>query len=234
MNYLEMNYASICLLRIGIEDDVCAEAISTYELPKSSLREKCEELHQSETHGVYTYRRLLPANYADGLDKVSILLSLILPSQFYISIESIQMFDSPLPKNISDEFFELTRPDSNLVQEDTATFEGVVDATRNIALVQWSQFIEHDLVKTVFRTMSKIFIDLSLSSSCKHNLLLPINVSSYWKSNRMLFRRRYERSTTLQAPSLCSAYGASVWWRLHSVTVMLELRAQCLRRKCKL
>lgn len=42
----------------------------------------------------------------------------------------------------------------NLINEEAATYEGVVDEERNVALVQWSQFIEHDLVKTVFSTMS--------------------------------------------------------------------------------
>lgn len=64
------------------------------------------------------------------------------------------MIDLPSPKNISDTFFESTRPDMSLINEESATFEGVVDKERNIALVQWSQFIEHDLVKTVFQTMS--------------------------------------------------------------------------------
>lgn len=42
----------------------------------------------------------------------------------------------------------------NLINEESATYEGVVDEERNVALVQWSQFIEHDLVKTVFEVMS--------------------------------------------------------------------------------
>lgn len=62
----------------------------------------------------------------------------------------------PPPKNVSDEFFEQTRPEINLIDLELATFEGLVDEERNIALVQWSQFIEHDLVKTVFQTMSEI------------------------------------------------------------------------------
>lgn len=61
----------------------------------------------------------------------------------------------PPPKNISDAFFELTRPNVSSEYEEAASFEGVVDKTRNIALVQWTQFMEHDLVKTVFRTMGK-------------------------------------------------------------------------------
>lgn len=59
----------------------------------------------------------------------------------------------PPPKNISEEFFAQTRPDLNAVSAGTFTAEGEVDPERNIGLVQWSQFIEHDLVKTVFQTM---------------------------------------------------------------------------------
>lgn len=66
------------------------------------------------------------------------------------------MFDLPSPKNISNSFFELTRPDVSLINEETATYEGVLDEERNVALVQWSQFIEHDLVRTVFEVMSTL------------------------------------------------------------------------------
>lgn len=65
------------------------------------------------------------------------------------------MVDLPPPKNISDDFFELSRPDLDLINNENATYEGVVDEERNVALVQWSQFIEHDLVNTVFQTMSE-------------------------------------------------------------------------------
>lgn len=34
--------------------------------------------------------------------------------------------------------------------------EGRLDGSKNIALVQWAQFIEHDLVKTVVRTMGNL------------------------------------------------------------------------------
>lgn len=34
--------------------------------------------------------------------------------------------------------------------------EGILDLNKNIAVVQWAQFIEHDLVKTVVRTMGNL------------------------------------------------------------------------------
>lgn len=70
----------------------------------------------------------------------------------------LKMFEVPSPKNISNSFFELTRPDVSLISQEIATYEGVVDEERNVALVQWSQFIEHDLVKTVFQIMGMFTI----------------------------------------------------------------------------
>lgn len=54
----------------------------------------------------------------------------------------------PLPKVISDQLFV-----SNSRGVDGGGGEGVIDHKRNVALIQWAQFIEHDLVKTVVRTM---------------------------------------------------------------------------------
>lgn len=70
---------------------------------------------------------------------------------------------------MSDEFFEQSRPPMELVNTDTATYEGLLDHERNVALVQWAQFIEHDLAKTVFQTMGRkhVFFDF--------NILLALN-----------------------------------------------------------
>lgn len=65
------------------------------------------------------------------------------------------MVELPPPKNISDQFFDITRPSVGMIDQESATYEGLLDEERNVALVQWSQFIEHDLVKTVVQTMSK-------------------------------------------------------------------------------
>lgn len=67
----------------------------------------------------------------------------------------------PQPKNVSDEFFDQTRPEPSDIRDEVATFEGLLDTERNVALVQWSQFIEHDLVKTVVQTMSTWMPQLS-------------------------------------------------------------------------
>lgn len=55
--------------RAGVDERLCVEAISTYRLPRCDLLGRCEELMNAAV-GVHSYRRLLPANYADGLSKV--------------------------------------------------------------------------------------------------------------------------------------------------------------------
>lgn len=66
-----MFVVELCFRRAGIDDKKCAIAISTYRLPNTDLLDQCEELkHVPAT--INTYRRLLPANYADGLSKVNL------------------------------------------------------------------------------------------------------------------------------------------------------------------
>lgn len=52
-----------------MDDRKCAEVLSMHQVPKSDLLEECEQLNDL-TKGVNSYRRLLPAHYADGLSKV--------------------------------------------------------------------------------------------------------------------------------------------------------------------
>lgn len=56
----------------------------------------------------------------------------------------------PSPKNISDTLFNSYAPPG----ETNRSVDGILDPILNIAVVQWSQFIEHDLAKTAVRTMS--------------------------------------------------------------------------------
>lgn len=57
----------------------------------------------------------------------------------------------PQPKNISDTLFNAHSFNSD--GSDNRSVDGILDPILNIAVVQWAQFIEHDLVKTVARTM---------------------------------------------------------------------------------
>lgn len=61
--------------RIGTDDQECVDVISTYKLPKSDLLDQCESLHENKSDTVNVYRRLLAANYVDGLSKVCIIFT---------------------------------------------------------------------------------------------------------------------------------------------------------------
>lgn len=140
--------------RFGIDDETCARILSSYRLPPGDLLDECEAIHRPDVKGLNTYRRLLPAKYTDGLYKV--FADGIQYESIVCTSIGFQMDEQlPQPKNVSDQFFEQTRPEPSDIRDEVATFEGLLDPERNIALVQWSQFIEHDLVKTVFQTMSK-------------------------------------------------------------------------------
>lgn len=73
-----------------------------------------------------------------------------------------QSQDPILAKQISDSLFTLAENDlaAENGRNKKISREGILDANKNIALVQWAQFIEHDLVKTVVRTMGKIEINI--------------------------------------------------------------------------
>lgn len=62
-----------------------------------------------------------------------------------------------LPKTISDRLYqrrtESPTGDRTTLTDTDAGASDPEDAERNNAVVQWSQFVEHDLAKTVFRTM---------------------------------------------------------------------------------
>lgn len=146
--------------RFGWDEDTCVRILSSYRLPP--LLDECEAIHRPEVKGLNTYRRLLPAKYADGLYKVRARdfvhsESIHLINNYQIQFHSNFQIDRqlPAPKLVSDQFFDQTRPEPSEINSEVATFEGLLDPERNVGLVQWSQFIEHDLVKTVFQTMSK-------------------------------------------------------------------------------
>uniref|UniRef100_A0A182IZN7 Uncharacterized protein n=1 Tax=Anopheles atroparvus TaxID=41427 RepID=A0A182IZN7_ANOAO len=88
------------------------------------------------------YRRLLPAAYDDGI---------------YAFRRSTAGGELPLPREISSKFHSRS--------------VDARDATRSVALVQWSQFIEHDLAKTTVQTMHD-GVDIECCSA-DHGQLLP-------------------------------------------------------------
>lgn len=56
--------------RLGYDEKECVKLISSYQLPTGDLLNKCQQIQAQNMFDSNTYRRLLPANYADGLHKV--------------------------------------------------------------------------------------------------------------------------------------------------------------------
>lgn len=67
-NNKRFNKFIFCHSHSGYSSQQCATELSAIHLPESEARRKCEELQ--ETNASNTYRRLLPANYVDGLYQV--------------------------------------------------------------------------------------------------------------------------------------------------------------------
>lgn len=109
------------------------QRISSYEcglymshklVPGSKLLKKCEEIVNVKTFND-EYRRLLPASYHDGI---------------YSFRKSVAGGELPDPRSISSKFHGMFAQTNE-------------DSKHSVALVQWTQFIEHDLAKTTVQTM---------------------------------------------------------------------------------
>lgn len=101
----------------------CGQFLSKKLIPQSKLLDKCKKIVDSKTYKD-EYRRLLPASYQDGI---------------YRFRKSVLGTELPHPRNISSKFhFSLGQDEK--------------DNQHNVALVQWTQFIEHDLAKTTVQT----------------------------------------------------------------------------------
>lgn len=107
-----------------IPSDVCGRYLNNRSIPKSKLLEKCEKIVYGKTFND-EYRRLLPPVYHDGI---------------YQFRKSVQGENLPDPRTVSNKFHGLLA-------------QGRKDNKHNVALVQWTQFIEHDLAKTTVQTM---------------------------------------------------------------------------------
>ncbi|XP_058057408.1 peroxidase [Anopheles bellator] len=114
-------------LPAAISSTECGAFLGAITLPDSSpLTERCRAMIASKEHND-EYRRLLPAAYDDGI---------------YTFRRSVSGGELPLARQISGQFHTATQNG------------GHRDAGRHsVALVQWSQFIEHDLAKTTVQTM---------------------------------------------------------------------------------
>jgi peroxidase len=121
----------------GVPNKDCVKFMSKYSLPDSNLTNECQKVKNL----YLSYRRMLPASYKDGLGSVR---------------RSVNGKELPLSRAISHTLFksgvdELKRQKVNM---ELITDEGVLDVMKSLSIVQWSQFIEHDLSKSVARSMS--------------------------------------------------------------------------------
>lgn len=81
-------------------------------------------------------------------------------SQLFQIRASMAGKDLPLPRSISSALFvsgleSIERLNENKFK--AATSEGVLDNKLSLSVAQWTQFIEHDLSKTVARSMSELW-----------------------------------------------------------------------------
>ncbi|XP_055593783.1 peroxidase-like [Uranotaenia lowii] len=108
----------------GISSYECGMFLAGRELPPGKLLGKCRNIVGFKSFDD-EYRRLLPASYSDGL---------------YEFRKSVTGSDLSHPRSISSMFHDsLSRSRQ--------------DIEHSVALVQWTQFLEHDLSKTTVQSM---------------------------------------------------------------------------------
>lgn len=108
----------------GISSYECGLYLSQKLIPQSKLLEKCSNIVNAKPFND-EYRRMLPAAYHDGI---------------YHFRKSVEGGDLPYPRSISTKFHG-------------ALGQNHKDSKHSVALVQWTQFIEHDLAKSTVQTM---------------------------------------------------------------------------------
>jgi peroxidase len=122
----------------GVPNKDCVKFMSKYSLPDSNLTTECQEVKN-----VYlSFRRMLPASYSDGLSSIR---------------RTVSGKELPLSRVISNIFFKSgvdglkrTKGTVDIITSD----EGILDTKKSLSIVQWTQFLEHDLSKPVSRSMS--------------------------------------------------------------------------------
>uniref|UniRef100_A0A182Q8P1 Uncharacterized protein n=1 Tax=Anopheles farauti TaxID=69004 RepID=A0A182Q8P1_9DIPT len=128
----------------GISSYECGLYLSGTVVPSAtSIGDRCRELITAKEHND-EYRRLLPALYDDGV---------------YAFRRSTSGVELPPARDISARFHIAWGS------------EKPRDTMRSVALVQWSQFIEHDLAKTTVQTMHD-GTDIECCTT-EHGQLLP-------------------------------------------------------------
>ncbi|KAH8406545.1 hypothetical protein KR215_007101, partial [Drosophila sulfurigaster] len=120
----------------AISGDQCRTYLESKPLPEgSTLRSECERLLNTQRDGHHAFRRLLPQDYKDGFHQASLYNERDQPNAWDISMA---LYDR------ENEAAEKTRSRSR--SDDSRNL--------NLVLVQFAQFVEHDLSKTVSQSMS--------------------------------------------------------------------------------
>jgi hypothetical protein len=114
--------------------------MSKYSAPEAS---KLAKLCLDTKPKYSSFRRILPASYRDGIQKPRAATS---------------GKDLPLPRVISNILFtsgleHVQRQSENKIRP--ASDEGVLNEKLSLSLAQWTQFIEHDLSKSVVQSLSE-------------------------------------------------------------------------------
>lgn len=130
---------SECITK-GIPHKYCAQYISRLNIPKNSnVHKECAAINaRSKDAPGQPYRRLLPAEYTDGLYKIR---------------TSKHNHHFPTPRNVSSQFYEASLQKVNdVVERAEFSAEGKLDRSRSVFFAQWSQFVEQNLVQSVQQT----------------------------------------------------------------------------------
>lgn len=154
----------------NINIESCRNYFTDISLPESGLKLECLRITQNQRDGHYPFRRLLPANYKDG---------------FY------KMFQSPqLPKPR-----EITNLGINGQVKSIRNGNVAEDNKKNLILTQWTQFIEHDLSKSVVTSM----IDGTPIECCdrEYYKLLPRYIHPSCAPLEGVLANQYERVSCL-------------------------------------
>ncbi|EDW13689.2 peroxidasin homolog pxn-2 isoform X1 [Drosophila mojavensis] len=214
-------YNSKCLPR-GISGDECRTFLATKPLPEgSALSVECKRLLNSPRTGHHAFRRLLPRHYKDGFhemfgeDK--------LPGAWAISMALYDRESDARPR---------TGPRRTPSADDSEH--------SNLVLVQFAQFVEHDMSKPVSQSMSNGYSieccnrnQNNLQPRFHHPLCAPIlyNDKNNWPNCLNYVRSALavgERCTFGAAEQLNQATGSLDLSQLYGITDVAERKMRTL------
>ncbi|XP_047347771.1 peroxidase-like isoform X2 [Vespa velutina] len=132
--------------RFGLSKEECARYISTLKLEGTPLGDKCMASHVSSCDSKMKYRSIDGScNNIDNPSWGSAMTA-------YTRILFPQYFDGiQEPRNVGQTKKPL--PSARTISTSVAAYNGQSDPTKTLAVMQWGQFISHDLAHTPVRKM---------------------------------------------------------------------------------